>query len=117
MSMPERLVVLVENDPVLSERVRAVLSAHSFKVDVIPDGNELLTGPQLHAALIILCIDPKRLGWAICNRVKKTAQYRDVPLIVTSQEATDKDFEDHKKLRTRADEYLHKPYSVEVLLG
>src|SRR3990167_4519321 len=115
MSMAERLVVLVENDPVLSERVRAVLTAHSFKVEVIGDGNELLTSQNLRPALIILCIDPKRLGWAICNRVKKTVQYRDVPLIVTSQEASDKDFEDHKKLRTRAEEYLHKPFSVEVL--
>lgn len=117
MSMAERLVVLVENDPVLSERVRAVLSAHSFKVDVVADGNELLTSQQLRPVLIILCIDPKRMGWAICNKVKKTVQYRDVPMIVTSQEATDKDFEDHKKLRTRAEEYLHKPYSVEVLLS
>ena len=59
----------------------------------------------------------RRLGWAICNKVKRTNQYKDTPMIVTSQEATDKDFEDHKKLRTRAEEYLHKPYSIEVLLS
>ena len=115
--MAERLVVLVENDPVLSERIRAVLAANGFRVDVLTDGNELLLGPQLFPQLIILCIDPKRLGWAVCNKIKKTAQYRETPMIVTSQEATDKDFEDHKKLRTRAEEYLHKPFSVEVLLG
>lgn len=115
--MAERLVVLVENDPVLSERLRAVLSAHNFKVELIADGNELITNQTLRPVLIILCIDPKRLGWAICNKVKRTNQFKDTPMIVTSQEATDKDFEDHKKLRTRAEEYLHKPYSIEVLLG
>ena len=115
--MAERLVVLVENDPVLSERLRAVLSAHNFKVELIADGNELITNQTLRPVLIILCIDPKRLGWAICNKVKRTNQFKDTPMIVTSQEATDKDFEDHKKLRTRAEEYLHKPYSIEVLLS
>ena len=98
----ERLVVLIDNDPVLSERLSAVLGSYGLRVQVIPDGNDLLTGAQLMLVLIVLCIDPKRLGWAICNRIKKTVQYRDVPLIVTSQEATEKDFEDHKKLRTRA---------------
>lgn len=115
--MAERLVVLVENDPVLSERLRAVLSAHNFKVELIADGNELISNQSLRPVLIILCIDPKRLGWAICNKVKRTNQYKDTPMIVTSQEASDKDFEDHKKLRTRAEEYLHKPYSIEVLLS
>ena len=113
----ERLLVLIDNDPVLSERLTAVLANYHFRVQVIPDGNDLLMGPQLHPVLIVLCIDPKRLGWAICNKIKKTVQYRDVPMIVTSQEATDKDFDDHKKLRTRAEEYLHKPYSVELLLS
>ncbi|HRI53773.1 MAG TPA: hypothetical protein PLW65_26705, partial [Pseudomonadota bacterium] len=113
----ERLLVLIDNDPVLSERLTAVLANYHFRVQVIPDGNDLLMGPQLHPVLIVLCIDPKRLGWAICNKIKKTVQYRDVPMIVTSQEATEKDFDDHKKLRTRAEEYLHKPYSVELLLS
>ncbi|HEY6029079.1 MAG TPA: hypothetical protein VIU44_00865, partial [Gaiellaceae bacterium] len=33
-----------------------------------------------------------------------------------SAEATEKDFEDHKKLKTRAEEYLHKPFGVEALV-
>ncbi len=114
--MAERLVVLIENDPVLSERLRAVLAAYHLRVELIHDGNELSLRRDLEPALIILCIDPKRLGWAICNKIKKAPQYRGVPMIVTSQEATDKDFEDHKKLRTRAEEYLHKPFGVETLL-
>ena len=114
--MAERLVVLIENDPVLSERLRAVLAAYHLRVELVADGNELALRADLDPSLIILSIDPKRLGWAVCNKLKKAPQFRGVPLIVTSQEATDKDFEDHKKLRTRAEEYLHKPFSVELLL-
>ena len=41
---------------------------------------------------------------------------RSTPLIITSAEATEKDFEDHKKLKTRAEDYLHKPFGVEALV-
>jgi DNA-binding response OmpR family regulator len=37
-------------------------------------------------------------------------------MIVTSSEATE-DIEEHKKLRTRAEDYLLKPYSIDELLG
>jgi chromosome segregation ATPase len=114
--MAERLVVLIENDPVLSERLRAVLAAYHLRVELIHDGNDLTARRDLAPSLIILCIDPKRLGWAVCNKIKKAPQYLGVPMIVTSQEATEKDFEDHKKLKTRAEEYLHKPFGVELLL-
>src|SRR5262249_18158631 len=66
--------------------------------------------------LIVLCIDPKRSGWAVCNRLRKNGALKAIPLIVTSAEATEKDFEDHKKLKARAEEYLHKPFGAEALL-
>ncbi|HNF97205.1 MAG TPA: response regulator, partial [Pseudomonadota bacterium] len=112
----ERLVLIIDNDPVLSERLRAVLANYHFKVQLFADGNDLLSGPQLFPELIVLCIDPKRLGWALCNRIKKTAQYGSIPMIVTSAEATEKDIDEHRKLRTRADDYLLKPYSIDEML-
>ncbi len=113
----ERLVLIIDNDPVLSERLRAVLANYQFKVQLFADGNDLLSGPQLFPELILLSIDPKRLGWALCNRIKKTAQYGSIPMIVTSSEATERDIEEHKKLRTKAEDYLLKPYSIDELLG
>lgn len=112
----DRLVLIIDSDPILSERLRAVLANYQFSVQLFADGNDLLSGPQLFPELIVLCIDPKRLGWALCNRVKKTAQYGSIPMIVSSAEATEKDFEEHRKLRTRAEDYLLKPFSVEELL-
>src|SRR5437764_10517494 len=49
-------------------------------------------------------------------RIKKRPVLRGVPLIITSADATEKDFEDHKKLKTRAEEYEHKPYPVQRLV-
>lgn len=115
--MGPRQIVVVESDPVLSERLGAVLQAYGFEILTLTDGEGLLLNQSLKPSLIVLCIDPKRLGWAVANRTKKSVQYLDVPLIITSAECSDRDFDEHKKLRTGAEGYLHKPYSTERLLN
>src|SRR4051794_22475624 len=113
--MAEHLVLLVDNDTALSESVAAALLPYACRSVLFTDGNEVLTYAAV-PSLIVLCIDPKRLGWAICNKLKKHPVLRSVPLILTSAEATEKDFEDHKKLKTRAEEYERKPLRVERLV-
>src|SRR4051812_2061397 len=107
--MAEHTLLLVDNDTALSDKTRIALEPYGCRCVLLTDANEVLSHP-LVPSLIVLCIDPKRLGWAHCMRIKKHPVLRGVPLIVTSAEATEKDFEDHKKLKTRADEYELKPY-------
>ncbi len=61
---------------------------------------------------IILCVElPKMSGYSICNKLKKDDQLKSIPLIITSREATHETFEQHKKLKTRAEAYLIKPFA------
>ncbi|MSP63311.1 MAG: response regulator [Myxococcales bacterium] len=113
--MAERLVFLIDADAAIAARVSTVLQGNGLRVLSFADGNEALAQKEV-PALIILCIDPKRLGWAICNRMKKSASLKGVPLIVTSEEASEKDFEDHKQLKNRAEEYLQKPFAMDALI-
>lgn len=114
--MSQRYVYLVDADANLNEHLVGELGRYGFRVDVATDSNELMQRKDDLPALIVLCIDPKRTGWAVCNRLRKSATLKSTPLIITSAEATEKDFEDHKKLKTRAEEYLHKPFAVEALV-
>src|SRR6185312_11316546 len=114
--MSERYVYLVDADGNLNAHLVGELGRYGFRVEAAVDSNELMQLKDDLPALIVLCIDPKRTGWAVCNRLRKSATLKTTPLIITSAEATEKDFEDHKKLRTRAEEYLHKPFGVEALL-
>src|SRR5207344_3545612 len=41
---------------------------------------------------------------------------KDVPLIIMSSESSDDTFEQHRKLRTRAEDYVHKPIAFGELL-
>jgi len=114
--MSERYVYLVDADANLNEHLVGELGRYGFRVEAATDSNELMQRKDDLPALIVLCIDPKRTGWAVCNRLRKSTTLKATPLIITSAEATEKDFEDHKKLKTRAEEYLHKPFDVEALV-
>src|ERR1700761_4470237 len=113
--MSQRYVYLVDADANLNAHLVGELGRYGFRVEAAIDSNEVMQRKDDLPALIVLCIDPKRTGWAVCNRLRKSTTLKATPLIITSAEATEKDFEDHKKLKTRAEEYLHKPFGVEAL--
>src|SRR4051812_20884476 len=52
----------------------------------------------------------------LCTRLKKDDQLKGIPVILTSANATPDSFEKHKKLKTRAEEYLIKPFEPQVML-
>ena len=56
-------------------------------------------------------------GFSVCNKLKKDPALKDVPLIIMSSESSDETFEQHRKLRTRAEDYVHKPITWPDLLA
>ena len=65
--------------------------------------------------MIIVSVEPRKVGYAVCNKLKRCAELQHIPLILTSAEETPQTFEQHKKLKSRADEYLLKPFSATSL--
>jgi CheY-like chemotaxis protein len=114
--MSQRFVYLIDADANLTSHLVGELHRYGFRIEAAADSNDLMLRKDDLPLLIVLCIDPKRTGWAVCNRLRKSNTLKSTPLIITSAEATEKDFEDHKKLKTRAEEYLHKPFGVEALV-
>jgi len=50
------------------------------------------------------------------QQAEEGSALRDVPLIIMSSESSDDTFEQHRKLRTRAEDYVHKPIAFGELL-
>ncbi|HEX3345020.1 MAG TPA: response regulator, partial [Polyangiaceae bacterium] len=59
---------------------------------------------------------PRMNGFSVCNKLKKDPNLKDVPLVIMSTESSDETFDQHKKLRTRAEDYVHKPIAFGELL-
>jgi hypothetical protein len=52
----------------------------------------------------------------LCTRLKKDEKLKSIPVILTSANATPDSFEKHKKLKTRAEDYLIKPFPASALV-
>src|SRR6516165_12769688 len=115
--MPTKVLVF-ESDLAFASELRSELGTLGCTTTVVDDGN---VGLQQAASdkpdLILLSIElPRMNGFSVCNKLKKDSGLKEVPLVIMSSESSDETFEQHKKLRTRAEDYVHKPIAFGELL-
>jgi CheY-like chemotaxis protein len=116
--MANRTLLCVEPDEGAVAVIRGVLEPYGFKVESIPNGEQAIEWARGHdTALIIVCVEPRKVGYALCNKIKRSPELQRIPLILTSAEETLQTFEQHKKLKSRADEYILKPLRRDDLIG
>lgn len=111
-------ILAFEADQALASELRAGFARYGAEVDVVDDGNVGLQKARTNRPdLILLTIElPKMNGFSICNKLKKNPELKDIPLIILSSEATEDTFQQHRKLRTHAEEYLRKPFAFNDLV-
>jgi CheY-like chemotaxis protein len=113
-----KTILLIENDAAFAEEMSGALEAMGYQVRVTGDGKDgLELAKDLRPDAIVLCVELPRLsGYSICNKLKKDELLKAIPVVLTSSEATEEVFEDHRKLKVRAEDYLIKPYVSAALL-
>jgi CheY-like chemotaxis protein len=111
-------VLVFESDPAFAAELRSEFAHLGCTTTVVDDGNVgLQQASSERPDLILLSIElPRVNGFSVCNKLKKDPGLKDVPLIIMSSESSDETFEQHKKLRTRAEDYVHKPIAFGELL-
>jgi DNA-binding response OmpR family regulator len=116
--MADRIVLCIEPDAATVAEIRRLLTPRGFRVESIPNGDDALEwGRQHPPVLVIVSVEPKKVGYAISNKLRKSPSMREVPLVLISGEETMATFEQHRKLKSRADEYLLKPLDPETFLA
>src|SRR5262249_57676219 len=112
-------VLVFESDAAFASELRNELGKLGCVTTVVDDGNAgLQQAANDRPDLILLSIElPRMNGFSVCNKLKKDPSLKDVPLIIMSSESSDETFEQHRKLRTRAEDYVHKPISFGELLS
>ena len=111
-------ILLIDAEQPFADQMVGALRARGFAVKHLDDGKDGLDfARDTRPDLIVLCVElPKMSGYSICNKLKKDGDLKNIPLLITSKEATPETFAQHKKLKTRAEEYLIKPFSEADLL-
>lgn len=115
--MADRIALCIEPDTATAEQISKLLTPNGFQVKNIPSGDEAMEWGRAHKpAIIVLSVEPKKVGYAICNKLRRSPSLREVPLVLISSEETQAVLDQHKKLKAHADEYMLKPFAGKDLL-
>lgn len=123
--MPTRTLLCVEPDEAALAIIAGTLELYGFEIKNITNGDQVVEWAKMNRpALMMVSVEPKKIGYAICNKIKRNVELKDVPLILLSGEEAPEKFEQHKTFKLRADEYMFKPLDrhelmrkVNVLIG
>lgn len=112
------LIVLVEDDPVISELVEFNLVNEGYVVLNYSDGKSMLKEIHQFDNLSLFILDimlPGMDGFEICSQIKAIPEFELIPVIMLTARSSEKD--KVKALDTGADDYITKPFGVREFLA
>jgi DNA-binding response OmpR family regulator len=111
-------ILLIDSDEGFAQGLTKAIKARGFAATLATDSEQGMSLAKKHNPdLIVVCVEAQPTnGYMLCTRLKKDDQLKDIPVILTSANATADSFEKHKKLKTRAEEYLIKPFAPQAML-
>ena len=117
MAGPKTRLLLVEDDPALSQLLRYSFEREGFQVSHTPSGEEaLLLAHELAPDIVLLDWMLEELsGIEVCRRLRRMPDTANVPIIMLSARAEESDRV--RGLETGADDYLTKPFSPLELIA
>src|SRR5438046_8621287 len=112
--MPKR-ILLIDPDEPFTQGLATAATAVGFKASTASDSEKgMALAKQENPDVIVVCVEAQPTnGYMLCTRLKKDDRLKNIPVLLTSANATPDSFEKHKKLKTRAEEYLIKPFDVD----
>src|SRR5687767_12121816 len=118
LPVAEKKILIIEADPVLQEEWSNGLRDYGFKVAATGDGADGVNkAEKSRPDLILLRVElPNTNGFKLVKTLKAHDVLKDVPLVLLSSEASEKDFEIHKKTKDRAQAYRKLPVSFDDVL-
>src|ERR1700749_1422833 len=115
--MADRIALCIEPDATTADQMRRLPTPNVFQVKHRPSGEDGMEWGRVNKpAVIVLSVEPKKVGYAICNKLRRSPSLREVPLVLISSEETQAVLDQHKKLKAHADEYMLKPFAGKDLL-
>ena len=113
--MPERLILVVDDDPDILQTLALCLSTEGYRVAMAANGQEALDVlSDEHPACILLdLMMPVMDGWQFVAELEKRGLRQASPLLILS---ADRSVQGHA-LKLRADAFLAKPFDLDELLG
>ena len=111
-------ILLIDSDEAFAQGLSNAITARGFTATMATNSEQGMSlAKQENPDLIVVCVEAQPTnGYMLCTRLKKDEALKGIPVILTSANATQESFDKHKKLKTRAEDYLIKPFGAQAML-
>jgi DNA-binding response OmpR family regulator len=116
MSMSRRVALVVEDEPLLRERVRLWLTSDKFDVECASEYASALRAME-GCSPAIACVDltlPRESGLDLVEAIRRHANGAHLPIIVMSDRHSPEDMAEAERVGANA--FLKKPFARPLLL-
>lgn len=116
--MAGKYVLVVDDDLDLVEAIATNLGAKGYEVGKAYDGEEgLASVKERRPDLVVLDVMmPKKDGYQVCDELKKSAEYKDIPVILLTavgSAVSSTSYTHRDGMTNEADEYVAKPVDLD----
>lgn len=111
------LILIIDDEPHLVELLAYNVRAAGYEVETALDGRKGLERALKNPPSLVLLdlMMPLVPGLTVAQRLRETEATREVPIIMLTARSEDAD--QVRGLRAGADDYITKPFSIELLLA
>lgn len=108
-------ILVVEDDPDISNMLRIYFTGQDYQVDVAARGEDALAfcRKQLPDLIVLDIMLPDMDGYAVCQQLRTTTRTSHIPIIFLTQK--DERSDRIAGLELGADDYVTKPFDIEEL--
>jgi DNA-binding response OmpR family regulator len=112
MDAKPKTILIADDDKAIVDSIGAILDISGYEVLKVPDGTSVLDAVKALPDLILLDIQmPGHNGQTVCRQLKRQASTKDIPVIIVSASMDVR----LKAEQAGADDYLEKPFDMDVL--
>lgn len=118
MAEMSKRIFLIEDDPDLVNLISYNLKKAGYEVVTAFSGVQAIWAAVVKDRPDCILLDlmmPSPDGYEVCDFLKSSEDFRDIPIIIISAKGAPEDIE--KAINLGADVFLVKPFSIDSLLG
>jgi DNA-binding response OmpR family regulator len=110
-------ILIVEDSLTQAEQLKYILEQHDYRVSVVNNGKEALAYMSRHKPKLVISdiIMPEMDGYQLCERIKTTENFKNIPVILVTALSDPEDV--INGLECGADNFIVKPYDEKYLLS
>jgi CheY-like chemotaxis protein len=109
--------LIIDADQEAAVAIQGALQPYGFDATMTADPSEAMASARSAVPdIIFLRVElPNVSGFSVCNKLRRSDDTKYIPLVMYASGVSEDVFNQHRNLKTHADEYLTLPLSTDVL--